>query len=150
MSEVHLPDAAATRTAGAALAGRLRPGDLVLLSGPLGAGKTTFVTGVVEALGALGPVASPTFTVGRTYPGPGFDVHHLDLWRFDGDLDPDDWAALEPYFAEDAITFVEWPEVAGAAFPVAVRARVCLDHAGTGSADAGRTLSIDFDGDAGP
>src|SRR5947199_5877813 len=95
---------AETEAVGADLAERLRPGDLVLVSGELGSGKTTFVRGAARALGVSGPVTSPSYTIGHRYDG----VSHLDLYRFE-ELTDADWGALEPYFA-DAIVFVEWPE----------------------------------------
>lgn len=148
-----LADEAATERAGGAFAAVLAPGDVVLLSGPLGAGKTAFVRGAVAALGAEGPVQSPTFVVGRTYaparPG-GVTVHHLDLYRLGDALDPDDLITIEPYLEADAVTFVEWPEAALAAggLPAgAPRAHVHLDHPPDGG-PAGRTLRIELHGDA--
>src|SRR5205823_12960636 len=98
----------------ARLARHLREGDVVTVSGELGAGKTTFVRGACRALGIEMPVTSPTFTIGHRYPGDP-DVSHLDLYRFQG-LSAAEWGDLEPYFA-DAICFVEWPEAAAAALP---------------------------------
>ena len=106
------------------LAGRLDPGDVVTVSGELGAGKTTFVRGACRALGVTGRVTSPTFTVGHRYRG-SVDVSHLDLYRFRG-LSPAEWGDLEPYF-EGAVVFVEWPEAGGAALPPS-RAAVRLEH----------------------
>ena len=106
------------------LAGRLDPGDVVTVSGELGAGKTTFVRGACRALGVSGRVTSPTFTVGHRYRG-SVDVSHLDLYRFRG-LSAAEWGDLEPYF-EGAVVFVEWPEAGGAALPPS-RAAVRLEH----------------------
>jgi len=106
------------------LAGRLDPGDVVTVSGELGAGKTTFVRGACRALGVTGRVTSPTFTVGHRYRG-SVDVSHLDLYRFRG-LSAAEWGDLEPYF-EGAVVFVEWPEAGGAALPPS-RAAVRLEH----------------------
>jgi tRNA threonylcarbamoyladenosine biosynthesis protein TsaE len=100
-----------TEAIAARLAARLVPGDVVYVSGELGAGKTTFVRGACRALGVGGPVTSPTYTIGHRYDG----VSHLDLFRFERMTDAD-WGALEPYF-EDAIVFVEWPERAGGRLP---------------------------------
>ncbi|HWO80166.1 tRNA (adenosine(37)-N6)-threonylcarbamoyltransferase complex ATPase subunit type 1 TsaE, partial [Gaiella sp.] len=104
--------------------GRLDPGDVVTVSGELGAGKTTFVRGACRALGVTGRVTSPTFTVGHRYRG-SVDVSHLDLYRFRG-LSAAEWGDLEPYF-EGAVVFVEWPEAGGAALPPS-RAAVRLEH----------------------
>ena len=116
-----------TERAGAALAGRLGPGDVVLVRGELGSGKTTFVRGACRALEVTVPVTSPTFTIGHRYRGE-IDVSHLDLFRFRG-LSPAEWGDLEPYF-DDAVVFVEWPEAGFDALPPA-RVSVRLEHAGT-------------------
>src|SRR3954462_8287543 len=118
--------AAETEALAAELAGRLAPGDVVLVEGELGAGKTTFVRGAARALGVEGPVTSPTYTIGHRYPGR-IDVSHLDLYRFEG-MASAEWGDLESYF-DDAVVFVEWP-AAGADFLPAERARVSLRHAG--------------------
>jgi tRNA threonylcarbamoyladenosine biosynthesis protein TsaE len=113
-----------TEAAGARLAERLRPGDVVTVTGEIGAGKTTFVRGAARALGVCGPVTSPTYTIGHRYRGH-VDVSHLDLYRFTGVSDAE-WGDLEPYFV-DAIVFVEWPEAAGHGLGP-VRAAVRLAH----------------------
>jgi tRNA threonylcarbamoyladenosine biosynthesis protein TsaE len=119
-----------TEQAGARLAAGLEPGDVVLVSGELGAGKTTFVRGAVRALGVEGPVTSPTFVVGHAYDGDSAPVSHLDLYRLAG-MGDEDPGLLEPFFAPDAIVFVEWPEQAAGAWPdERVAARVRLAHAG--------------------
>lgn len=107
------------------LAAELRVGDVVTVSGELGAGKTTFVRGACRALGVSEPVTSPTFTIGHRYSGR-VDVSHLDLYRFTG-VSPAEWGDLEPYF-DDAVTFVEWPEAAAGELPP-IRASVALRHA---------------------
>jgi tRNA threonylcarbamoyladenosine biosynthesis protein TsaE len=116
--------ASETEALGARLAARLGPGDVVSVSGDLGAGKTTFVRGACRELGVDGPVSSPTFTIGHRYAAP-VPVAHLDLYRVDG-LGPEEWGNLEPYF-DGTIAFVEWPEHAGAWLPP-VRAAVSLEH----------------------
>ncbi|HWI71970.1 MAG TPA: tRNA (adenosine(37)-N6)-threonylcarbamoyltransferase complex ATPase subunit type 1 TsaE, partial [Baekduia sp.] len=88
-------DAAGTEAAGAALAATLKPGDVVLLEGEMGAGKTTFVRGAARALGFEGPVTSPTFTIGRCYEG-AVPIVHLDLHRLVG-LEDEDPALLDDY-----------------------------------------------------
>jgi tRNA threonylcarbamoyladenosine biosynthesis protein TsaE len=115
-----------TAAIAAHLAATLRPGDVVLVMGEMGAGKTTFVRGACRALGVQGPVTSPTFTIGHRYRGD-VDVSHLDLYRFES-VSPAEWGDLEPYF-DGAVCFVEWPEAAGDALP-APRFRVVLRHAG--------------------
>jgi tRNA threonylcarbamoyladenosine biosynthesis protein TsaE len=111
-----------TERVAAELASELVPGDLVTVSGELGSGKTTFVRGAARALGVEAPVTSPTYTIGNRYEGR-VPVSHLDLYRFEAVSEPD-WADLEPYF-EDAVVFVEWPEVAEGILS-APRARVRL------------------------
>jgi tRNA threonylcarbamoyladenosine biosynthesis protein TsaE len=116
-----------TERAGAELAAGLKPGDVVLVSGELGAGKTTFVRGALRALGVTGPITSPTFVVGHLYDGP---LAHLDLYRLAG-MDAEDPGLLDDYFAPEAIVFVEWPEHASDAVPAErVAHRVRLSHAG--------------------
>jgi tRNA threonylcarbamoyladenosine biosynthesis protein TsaE len=131
-------DPAATERAGAALAATLRPGDVVLVSGELGAGKTTFVRGALRALGVAGAITSPTFVVGHAYEGTAGPVSHLDLYRLTG-MGDEDPGLLDVYFAPDAIAFVEWPEHGPGAWPPErVVARVQLGHAG---GDA-RTIAV--------
>ena len=117
-----------TQALAARLAAALVPGDVVTVSGDLGAGKTTFVRGAAQALGVTDRVTSPTFTVGHRYHGR-VRVAHLDLYRFAG-VSAAEWGDLEPYF-DDALVFVEWPEAAGDELP-APRARVRMRHDGEG------------------
>src|SRR3954469_26011374 len=92
-----------TERRGAELAATLRPGDVVLVSGELGAGKTTFVRGALRALGVTEPVTSPTFVIGQRYTGAAGPVAHLDLYRLHG-LGDEDPGLLDPYFGPDTIT----------------------------------------------
>jgi tRNA threonylcarbamoyladenosine biosynthesis protein TsaE len=120
----------ATEAAGARLAAALRPGDVVLVSGELGAGKTTFVRGALRNLGVEGPVTSPTFVVGQLYDGRSGPIAHLDLYRLAG-MEGEDPGLLEPFFAPGTIAFVEWPGQADGAWPAErVARRVHLRHAG--------------------
>jgi tRNA threonylcarbamoyladenosine biosynthesis protein TsaE len=116
-----------TEAAGAELAGRLTRGDVVLVSGELGSGKTTFVRGACRALGVEGPVTSPTFTIGRVLGGAP-EIAHLDLYRL-GSLAGEDPALLGDYLTPERIGFVEWPAVAEPTLE-RVTARVLLEHAG--------------------
>ena len=116
---------AETEAIAASLARLLAIGDVVVVSGDLGTGKTTFVRGACRALGVREPVTSPTFTIGNRYRGD-VDVAHLDLYRFSG-VSHAEWGDLEPYF-DDAIVFVEWPEAGEATLP-SPRARIRLAHA---------------------
>jgi tRNA threonylcarbamoyladenosine biosynthesis protein TsaE len=126
-----------TEALAARLAVQLHPGDVVALSGELGAGKTTFVRGAARALGVTGPVSSPTFTIGHRYDSDP-PVAHLDLYRIAG-LDPEEWGDLEPYF-DGTVAFVEWPEHGGDWLPRA-RATVTLGHVD----ESHRTVRIDSD-----
>lgn len=128
---------AETEALGSALAARLTAGDVVAVSGELGAGKTTFVRGAARALGVSGPVSSPTFTIGHRYEAP-VPIAHLDLYRLTG-LDAEEWGDLEPYF-DGTIAFVEWPEHGGDWLPAA-RAVVTLKHVD----ESHRSVRIDCD-----
>ena len=102
--------AADTEAAGAKIAADLAPGDVVVVSGELGAGKTTLIRGACRALGVEGPVTSPTFTIGQRYSGR-LPVSHLDLYRLGG-LVGEDPALLDDYLDRASVGFVEWPAVA--------------------------------------
>lgn len=107
---VHVADAAATRELGRRLAGLLRAGDLVLLSGGLGAGKTTLTQGIGTGLDVRGQVASPTFIIARVHPAlsGGPDLVHVDAYRLSS-LDEVDALDLDTSL-EDSVTVVEWGE----------------------------------------
>ena len=99
----------AMRDLGRELAGRLRAGDLVILTGPLGAGKTTLVQGIGQGLGVRGPVTSPTFVIARVHPvlaGPGPSLVHADAYRL-GSIGEVDDLDLDADVAR-AVTVVEW------------------------------------------
>lgn len=107
---VRLPEAADTRAAGRAIGAVLRAGDVVILTGDLGAGKTTFTQGLGDGLGVRGPITSPTFVIARVHPSldGGPELVHVDAYRLDGaaeldglDLDTD---------LDRAVTVVEWGE----------------------------------------
>jgi len=98
------------RSYGVRLAARLRAGDLLILSGPLGAGKTTLVQGIAEGLKVRGPITSPTFVIARVHPSlcGGPPLVHADAYRLGGSLEVDDLdldASLE-----ESVTIVEWGE----------------------------------------
>lgn len=121
--------------AGAALAARLAPTDLVVVAGDLGAGKTTLVRGILRGLGHEGPVPSPTFTLLEPYRINGVDVIHADLYRL---KDPDELEMLgmRDYLGA-CLCLVEWPERAGGWLPEPDW-RIDL----SGSGEAGRSLRL--------
>jgi len=122
--------AAQTEALGAQLAGTLIAGDVVLVEGELGAGKTTFVRGACRALGVSAVVTSPTFTIGQRYPAP-VPVSHVDLFRVSA-LAGEDPDLLADYLGPDRIAFVEWPqrEDASLARFARIAVRVRIRHAG--------------------
>ncbi len=124
---VETSDPGATESLGAELAGSLHAGDIVLVAGELGAGKTTFVRGAARALGVTDDVTSPSFSIGHRYRAPAAIVSHLDLYRLEG-LEREEQDLLADYLGPEQIAFVEWPqaeaELEGA------RVRVKLYHRG--------------------
>jgi tRNA threonylcarbamoyladenosine biosynthesis protein TsaE len=104
----------ATRTVGGAVAALLRPGDVVVVAGELGAGKTTFVQGVAAGLGVADGVVSPTFTLAREYEGRHRLVH-VDLYRLSHGQEVLDLGLEE--LGDDAVLLVEWGDVALAYLP---------------------------------
>ncbi len=133
-----LPDEAAARAAGAALAPHLEPGDVIALSGDLGAGKSTLARGLLEGLGFDGDVPSPSFALVIPYAPPDVrvPVWHVDLYRLE-DAREAEALALDEALGDGALV-IEWPERLGEMlWPEALRLR--LDFA----ADGGRILTVD-------
>jgi len=130
-----------TEALGAELAARLRDGDVVLVRGELGSGKTTFVRGAARALGVTDPITSPTFSIGHRYRAAQANqtetqnqnqtqtVSHLDLYRLAGGLQVEDPGLLDDYLGPGRIAFVEWP-VQDSAELASARVRVTLTHLG--------------------
>ena len=104
--ETVIPTAEAMRELGERIAVRLRAGDLLILSGPLGAGKTTLVQGIGTGLGVRGRVTSPTFVIARVHPGPVVPLIHADAYRLGSVIEVDD---LDLDTA-NSVTVVEWGE----------------------------------------
>ena len=124
---VRTGSAQETEALGGKIAAGLGAGDVVVVSGEVGSGKTTLIRGACRALGVTGPVASPTFTIGRRYRGR-LPVAHLDLYRL-GSLEAEEPGLLDDYLTPDSVAFVEWPDIAESRLEgVAVRVR--LAHAG--------------------
>jgi tRNA threonylcarbamoyladenosine biosynthesis protein TsaE len=108
VERVQSRSAAETEALGARVAERLSPGDVVVVSGEVGAGKTTLIRGACRALGVEEPVTSPTFTIGQRYGGGRLPISHLDLYRLES-LEGEDPALLDDYLGPDGVAFVEWP-----------------------------------------
>ena len=134
--KLRLEDEAATEAFGAALAARLRPGDVVALYGSLGAGKTTLARGVLRGLGYRGDVASPTFPIVITYEQPqlSLPVWHVDLYRIER-TDELEELGIEEALGEGAL-LIEWPERLGPAWPEMLRLTL-------GVAGGGRELEVE-------
>ena len=136
--EISLADEAATRRLAAAVAAVARAGDVIALSGPLGAGKTSFARGFVDALGATEEVPSPTFTLVQTYALAPAAVWHFDLYRLERPTDAYE-LGIEDAF-DSGISLIEWPARLGALLP-ADRLDVALDFAaGEGTGRIGRLI----------
>jgi tRNA threonylcarbamoyladenosine biosynthesis protein TsaE len=103
---VKLPTVDDTREFGRRLAAVLRPGDLVLLTGPLGAGKTALAQGIGAGLGVPGEVTSPTFVIARVHRGGRVPLVHVDAYRLGSAVEVDD-LDLDAS-VEDSVTVVEW------------------------------------------
>ncbi len=135
--------AAATHAVGHALAPILRAGDLVLLAGELGAGKTAFAKGIGDGLGVDETVVSPTFTIAREYEA-AVPLVHVDIYRLERMQEVVDLALEE---RDDAVTIVEWGDAASAAFP-AERLEVGIARVDGADAAETRTLRMDPQGDS--
>jgi tRNA threonylcarbamoyladenosine biosynthesis protein TsaE len=116
-----------TEALGESVATELGPGDVVLVSGELGAGKTTFIRGASRGLGVTGAVTSPTFTIGHLYRGR-LPVAHLDLYRL-ADLGQEDPALLDDYVTKENVALIEWPAAAEPELDRITR-RVRIRHTG--------------------
>ena len=125
---VETSDSRQTEALGAEVAAGLSEGDVVLVTGELGAGKTTFVRGAAHALGVVDPITSPTFSIGHRYRGRNVTVSHLDLYRLAG-LHSEEPDLLDDYLGPGRIAFVEWPEQAASELQHA-RVQVTLKHLG--------------------
>lgn len=129
---VDLPDLDAMTAFGARIAARLQPGDVVALSGGLGAGKTTLARAVITALGYDGEVPSPTFTIVETYSPPAvrLPLVHADFYRLDRPAEADE-LGLDDY-REGAALIAEWPERVGGFATEPGCVAIALETAGSG------------------
>jgi tRNA threonylcarbamoyladenosine biosynthesis protein TsaE len=132
IQSIALPDEAATLALGARFAqpACLAKGLSIWLHGDLGAGKTTFVRGLLRALGDTGPVKSPTYTLLEVHAVSGLNLYHFDFYRFES---PEEFldAGLGEYFNDASVCLVEWPERAQGCVP-SPDLRLRLHHAGVG------------------
>lgn len=112
----HLPDEAATMQCAAMFARYLHPGLIIFLKGELGAGKTTFTRGLLQALGYQGKVKSPTYTLVEPYHFATYDLFHFDLYRI---MDANELLqiGIADYFTPHSLCLVEWPAQGGAQLP---------------------------------
>jgi tRNA threonylcarbamoyladenosine biosynthesis protein TsaE len=134
---MRLDGSDSTEALGRALAGRLRPGDVVALFGDLGAGKTTFTRGILHGLGFGGDIASPTFPIVQPYERPDvrLPIWHVDLYRIENPAEIEELALDEG--REDAVLVIEWPERLGAAlWPDALRLHLSVAGEGVRSLTA--------------
>jgi tRNA threonylcarbamoyladenosine biosynthesis protein TsaE len=131
MEEVELVSESpqATERAAGGLAPALQAGDVLLIAGDVGTGKTTFVRSACRALGVRETVASPSFTIGRAYEGR-LPVSHIDLFRLET-LAGEDPGLLEEYFSPDSVVFIEWPRVVEPELELGrIALRLRLEHLG--------------------
>lgn len=131
---VFLPDPAATEGFAGRLAPRLRAGDVLLLQGQIGAGKTHFARALIHALGVAEDVPSPTFTLIQTYEGPDFDIWHADLYRLTHPQEAHELGLFEAF--ETAVCLVEWPGKLGRDRPEQALTLQFSEH------DGGRLLAL--------
>jgi tRNA threonylcarbamoyladenosine biosynthesis protein TsaE len=146
-TELVLPTEADTERLGARIGAALSAGDVVILSGPLGAGKTVLAKGVAVGLGVTGPVTSPTFVIAREHPpapgGRGIPLVHVDAYRLGGRAELDD-LDLDTELTTAAVV-VEWGE--GVAEPLARRRLlVRLRRRSTGNGDETRVAELTWEG----
>lgn len=129
---IDLPDLAAMEALGARIAGQLRPGDVVALSGGLGAGKTTLARAMIAALGHQGEVPSPTFTIVETYDPPDvrLPLVHADFYRLERPGEADELGL--DHYREGAALIAEWPEHVGGFVAEPGCLAIALEIAGSG------------------
>ncbi len=127
----HLKGMQQTKWFGGQLATMARPGLKIYLQGELGSGKTTLARGFINALGYLGTVKSPTYSLVEEYVSGKYTLYHIDMYRIVPSGLEHDWSELEEYIHSDAICLIEWPERALELLPTA-DINLLLEHSGSG------------------
>jgi tRNA threonylcarbamoyladenosine biosynthesis protein TsaE len=140
---VRTTSAVATRAVGAAIASCVVPGDVVVLTGDLGSGKTTLAQGIAAALGVTEPVVSPTFAIVREYEGR-VPIAHVDVYRLDRVQELHD-LGLEEIFDGTRVVLVEWGELVA---PVLPGDRVVVRMRHDDEDDDARMIAVDAEGSA--
>lgn len=141
MKTVTVTSPEQTMQLGAKLGQLVQPGDLILLDGDLGAGKTTFTKGLAKSLGIENNVKSPTFTLVREYQQGRIPLYHMDIYRLEDGGAED--LGLDEYFDGDGVSVVEWSEFMSELLP-AHFLRIALSR--TGSQDDARTIKFEPNG----
>lgn len=141
---VDLPDLTAMETLGARIAANMRAGDVIALSGPLGAGKTTLARAILRAAGHAGEVPSPSYTLVEMYAGSEPPIAHADFYRLDDPSDADE-LGLDDY-REGAVLIAEWPERAGGFAHEAACLSIALSFS-SADANSGRKAIVEAGAD---
>ena len=135
MLKLSLADLTDTRRFAVVFAAMLRNGDVVLLDGEMGAGKTTTTKLIAEAIGVVDDVTSPTYTLVHTYSGGRLTLHHADLYRLKSTAEIDD-LGLEEMLSAGGVLLIEWGAPAGELFPTHVFVSLSIDD------ETGRTVTL--------
>jgi tRNA threonylcarbamoyladenosine biosynthesis protein TsaE len=133
--KLSLADLTDTRRFAVVFAAMLRNGDVVLLDGEMGAGKTTTTKLIAEAIGVVDDVTSPTYTLVHTYSGGRLTLHHADLYRLKSTAEIDD-LGLEEMLSAGGVLLIEWGAPAGELFPTHVFVSLSIDD------ETGRTVTL--------
>lgn len=141
MSDFEVESEAEMMALGARLAGQLEGGQVVMLSGDLGAGKTTLVRGMLRGVGFEGRVKSPSYGLVETYDVAGLEIHHLDLYRL-GEPEELDFVGIEDLLGRDSVLLIEWPERGKGRLPEPC-IRIRIEHQGER-----RSVVVDRSGDS--
>jgi tRNA threonylcarbamoyladenosine biosynthesis protein TsaE len=141
---LHAPSLDATHAIAAAVAGVSRAGDVIVLAGEMGAGKTAFAQGFGRALGVTGPITSPTFTLVHTYNAPMVTLHHADLYRLEQYAEVAD-LALGELSEFDGIVLIEWGDVVSALLGEHLEVRLVTPDSELTSDDDGAGVPVTRD-----